>query len=235
MKSPLNARLLAVGCASLLTSLNCAAAPVFWTDWTSGTAGPNGSAVGVINTGNGTIDVTYSGEIQFIQTGAENNNYWVPSGPYISALVDNAPSTVDIIALSRTTTKTLTFSKPVDNLFLAVVSLNGNGWNFDEDFEVVSFGTGYWGGGTLTKVDLGNGVYQTTGTGEPHGVIRFSRAVSSISWTSQANENWNGFTVGTYGVANPPTPGVPDAGSTAVILGGALLTLARFRQSSKGR
>lgn len=182
-----------------------AAAPVNWVDWTSGTAGASGSATGVLNIGDSTVDVDYVGEIAFIQT-AGGGNYWNPSSPYVSALVDNAPGTTDIIALSRATSKTLTFSVPVQDLFFAVVSLNGNGYRFDQDFEVVGFGAGYWGNGTLTRVDLGSGQFQLNGSGEPHGVIRFTGAVSSITWTSLTNENWNGFTVGTYGIAPPPIP-----------------------------
>ncbi|MDP3288372.1 MAG: PEP-CTERM sorting domain-containing protein [Methyloversatilis sp.] len=180
------------------------AAPVNWVNWTSGTAGASGSATGVLNIGESTVDVDYSGEIAFIQT-AGGINYWNPSSPYISALVDNAPDTTDIIALSRATSKTLSFSVPVQDLFFAVVSLNGNGYRFDQDFEVVGFGAGYWGNGTLTRAELGGGQFQLNGTGEPHGVIRFTGAVSSITWTSLTNENWNGFTVGTYGIA-PPIP-----------------------------
>jgi hypothetical protein len=182
-----------------------AAAPVTWVDWTSGTAGTSGSATGVLNIGESTVDVDYVGEIAFIQTGG-GVNYWNPSSPYVSALVDNAPGTTDIIALSRATSKTLSFSLPVQDLFFAVVSLNGNGYRFDQDFEVVGFGAGYWGNGTLTRVDLGGGQFQLNGSGEPHGVIRFTGAVSSITWTSLTNENWNGFTVGTYGSAPPPIP-----------------------------
>lgn len=181
------------------------AAPVNWVDWTSGTAGASGSATGVLNIGESTVDVDYVGEIAFIQT-ASGGNYWNPSSPYVSALVDNAPNTTDIIALSRATSKTLTFSVPVQDLFFAVVSLNGNGYRFDQDFEVVGFGPGYWGNGTLTRVDLGGGQFQLDGSGEPHGVIRFTGAVSSITWTSLTNEYWNGFTVGTYGIAPPPIP-----------------------------
>ena len=56
---------------------------------------------------------------------------------------------------------------------------------------------------------LGNGTFQLNGSGEPHGVISFNRAVSSITWSSLTNEDWNGFTVGTYGeaiVAPIPVP-----------------------------
>ena len=191
-----------------------AAAPVIWVDWTSGSAGASGSATGVIDLGPAgpdasDISVSYSGEIRFIQT-AGGTNYWTGNpSPYVSAAVDNAPSTPDIIALSLPTSKTLTFSRPVNNLFFAVVSLNGNGYRFNEDFTIESFATGFWGNGTLTRQDLGNGTFQLNGSGEPHGVISFNRAVSSITWSSLTNEDWNGFTVGTYGeaiVAPIPVP-----------------------------
>jgi hypothetical protein len=197
--------------AACLWAGTAAAAPVIWVDWTSGTSG---SAAGVIDLGPAgpdasDIGVSYNGEIQFIQT-VGGTNYWTGNpSPYLSAAVDNAPPTPDIIALSQASQKTLTFSRPVNNLFFAVVSLNGNGYRFNEDFTIESFAAGFWGDGTLTRQDLGNGTFQLNGSGEPHGVIRFNRAVSSITWTSLTNENWNGFTVGTYGeaiVAPIPVP-----------------------------
>lgn len=204
----------ALAAAAGLWAGTAAAAPVIWVDWTSGIEGANGSAAGVIDLGPvgpgpADIAVSYTGEIQFIQT-AGGTNYWTGSNTtYQGASVDNRPPTPDIIALSRATSKTLSFSRPVDNLFFAVVSLNGNGYQFNEDFSIESFGPGYWGNGTLTRQDMGNGTYRLIGSGEPHGVIRFNRAVSSITWTSLTNENWNGFTVGTYGeaiVAPIPVP-----------------------------
>ena len=130
-----------------------------------------------------------------------------------------------MIALSLAAPKTLTFSQPVDNLFFAVVSLNGNGYRFNQDFEVVSTGPGYWGNGTLTKVNLGGGQFQLNGTGEPHGVIRFTGTVSSITWSSLTNEYWNGFTVGTYGVAP-----IPEPATVAMMLAGIAVVGAAARR-----
>jgi PEP-CTERM motif len=199
----------ATACASSAAAF---AAPVIWVDWTSGTAGPSGSALGTIDLGApgpdaADLGVSYSGEIGFIQTSG-GINYWAtgPNTTYQSPAVDNRPATPDIIALSRATPKTLTFSAAVDNLFFAVVSLNGNGYEFNENFTIESYGPGYWGNGTLTKQDMGDGKFRLIGSGEPHGVIRFDRAVSSITWSSLTNEYWNGFTVGTYGLAPPPVP-----------------------------
>jgi hypothetical protein len=204
---------IAAGALCALAPLS--AAPVTWVDWTSGTTGNNASATGNLTVDGTNVTVNYSGQIAFIQTSG-GTNYWNPSTPYISGLVDNAPSTTDIIANSTASVKTLTFSQPVDNLFFAVVSLNGNGYRFSQDFDIVSTGCGYWGCGGLTKVVSG-GTFDLNSTGgEPHGVIRFNGAVSSITWTSLTNEFWNGFTVGTYGLAQQqPGPG-PEPGPAAV-------------------
>lgn len=214
-----------IGLTALMVGLplTAQAAPVFWTDWTAGTAGANGTATGVLDIGGTLVDVTYSGQIQFIQTNG-GTNYWTEPNPanrpYTSASVDNAPPASDIIALSQATTRTLTFSQPVQNLLFGVVSLNGNGYRFNQDFDIVSFGQGFWGAGTLTRQDLGGGIYQLNGaTGEPHGIIEFQSAVTSITWDSLSNENWNGFTVGVRGVA-PVT--VPESGSVALLAMGAL-------------
>ncbi|MBE2241827.1 MAG: PEP-CTERM sorting domain-containing protein [Burkholderiaceae bacterium] len=211
-------------------SVPAAAAPVVWIDWTSGTPGANGSASGVVDLGApgpdaSDISVEYAGEIAFIQTSG-GTNYWTGNpSPYVSPEVDNAPGTPDIIALSSATSKTLTFSAPVDNLFFAVVSLNGNGYAFNEDFDILSYGCGYWGCGTLTKEIVGS-EYRLIGSGEPHGVIRFNRAVTSITWTSLTNEYWNGFTVGTYGAAPP----IPEPSTLALASLGLLGIIAAARR-----
>jgi hypothetical protein len=205
----------------LLLAAPAFAAPVNWADWQTATTGPSGTATGTFMTAGGPVAIDYQGEVAFFQNGVTGSlaNYFVQRTPppYTSALVDNAPPAAEMIALSQATSKTLSFSQPVDNLFFAVVSLNGNGYEFSQDFEVVSGGCGFWGCGTLTKQDMGNGKFRAVANGpEPHAVIRFTGSVSSITWTSLTNEYWNGFTVGTYGLAAP----VPEPAALALWLAG---------------
>ena len=72
-----------------------------------------------------------------------------------------------MIALSRTSVKTLTFSQPVSNLLFAIVSLNGNGYQFNRDFDVVSWGEGYCGCGEIARVEAGPSSGRTPVVGAP--------------------------------------------------------------------
>ena len=181
-------------------------AQVNWTDWISGTASPSGSATGTLSIGSVNVTVSYAGEIAFIETGT-GTDYFTPSAPYVSPTVLNRPPPSEMIALSLATQKTITFSQPITNPLFAVVSLNGNGYRFDRDFDILSYGAGYWGNGTLTKQSKPGGIYELDGSGEPHGVIEFQGTFSSITWTSLTNEYWNGFTIGVRSLATTPEPG----------------------------
>jgi hypothetical protein len=237
-----------------IASQTAFAAPTFWTDWqtNSGSAGFTGT--GTITTGSATVNVTYSNPqgIAFYQTGASGEtDYWRNSGsparnnassPFTSGTVDNIPTGTDIIALQFAGAQTLHFSQAVANPFFSYVSLNGNGYAFNQDFEILSFGDGtshpcgFWGCGTSTKnvVDLGGGnfEYQLLGTREPHGTIRFTGAFQDVSWRSLSNEYWNGFTVGVQGTA-VEVFGTPEPGSMALLcLGLAGLAIMRKRKSA---
>lgn len=219
------------------------AAPVFWTDWQGGDldAGAGFQAQGVITTMTSSVTVTYtnpdgigfyqpSGGIDYYANGANAGL----TSPYESSIVDNRPTGSDIIALQYAGTQTLQFSQAIANPVFAYVSLNGNGYSFDQDFDILSYGDpatghacGYWGCGTSYKnvVDLGGGVfeYQLLGTGEPHGAIRFKGSFDTVHWTSLSNEYWNGFTVGVQGTA-AEVFGVPEP--TGLALTGLALALA---------
>jgi hypothetical protein len=235
--------LLAAAPASLAS-----AAPVFWTDWTGSSAAGGFTANGTITTGSSTVAVTYNNPqgISFIQT-AGGTDYWTDiignrnnaTSPFTSPLVDNIPTGTDIIALNQAGLQTLSFSETIANPVFSYVSLNGNGYAFDQDFDILSFGNGtpadqcgYWGCGTSSKnvVDLGGGnfEYQLVGTGEPHGTIRFTGAFDTVSWRSLSNEDWNGFTVGVQGTAIEVFA-TPEPASLALFGIGLMGLLARRR------
>lgn len=260
---------MAAAVAAALGSVSASAIPVQWTDWESSSASNGYTAQGTIQSGTEVVGVTYNNPrgVAFDQLNG-GRDYWQnarsgrnpATSPYTSPElangVDNIPDGTDIIALRFAGMQTLSFSQTIANPFFAYVSLNGNGYAFDQDFELLSVGgvdgndCGYWGCGTSRKeiVDLGNGVfeYQLLGTGEPHGTLRFTGAFDSVSWRSLSNEYWNGFTVGIEGTqaqvfpcevdptlpqCNPGTA-VP-APATLLLMGLGLAGLGFTRQKLK--
>ena len=202
------------------------AAPYFWADWTGSDLDPGAGFIGqgTIATPTSTVQVTYTNPqgISFYQTSGGTDYYSGGSGatsPYTSTQVDNRPTGTDIIALQFKGTQTLQFSQAIANPVFAFVSLNGNGYEFDQDFEILSLGgvdgnaCGFWGcGGASRVVVTTNGVthYQLNsnniGGSEPHGTLRFLGTFDTLTWTSASNENWNGFTVGVQGTATEVCP-----------------------------
>jgi len=166
-----------------------AASAVTIVDWANLT---NASA-GIVS---GTVDgvgVQYSGSYSFAQTNGAGTNYWLPDN-YSQGLVTPLPDS-DVIALNDGGTKTITFTSPVTNVFLAFNSWNGNHVTFDRPFTIISQGGSYWGSGTFAPFGGNTGF---DGIGEVVGVLEFSGTFSSLSFTD-SSENWHGIQIGLDG------------------------------------
>jgi hypothetical protein len=219
-----------VACA--LVASPSAAQTINWTTWTSQ---PNSTtATGTMTIGGSTVNVTYTGEIGFTQLNHSGTNYYSPASTFSNGTtVPNGPSTPDMIAISGTaTTHTLTFSTPVNNLFMAIVSMGqpavGTTYTFDQPFTIFTQGpSSVYGGCTTCLSQTGN-----TLTGhEGDGVIGFTGPITTLSWTGSNPEFWNGFTVGAAGAGGPPST-VPEPSSLALLGSGliGLVPIARRRR-----
>jgi len=223
-----------------LVASTALAVPVNWTDWTAATVGNSGSATGSITIGSQTIGVSYTGQVLGAQTNGGGVNYWNPATPYLSTNVPNAPGTTDIIQISGQNTNqilnTITFDAALLDPVMALVSLGQPGtynvfYRFDQDFNLLSSGSGFWGGdaaGSLFDQGLVGDDYVLRGL-EGHGVVQFLGAVTSISWTADPYEYWHGFTIGAVEAAPVPEPG------TFLLLGAGLGGLAFWRRRTAKR
>lgn len=213
--------------------------------------------------GSTTVTVKYTppGGIAFFQASTGTDYFSQGQGgalgrnparsPYVSAKVPNIPDgggavgdKTDIVALQSAGTNRLEFTdastgQPISiaSPVFAYVSLNGNGYGFDQDFDILSFGDGtvrdqgFFGPGTSFKsVATVNGAtqYQLLGTGEPHGTLQFRGSFSTVTWQSLSNEYWNGFTIGVAQLADdvPIANAGPDQTLDATSASGATVQLA---------
>ncbi len=200
---------IAVASALAVVGLASAAQAVTYNyvDWTAANPG-GGTATGVItlpDTSTVTVDFAVvnpdgsAGSFFFAQTSGAGTNYWNPTTPYVSTQVDNAPGSTDILALIGGTNQTyqVTLSEAIKDPIMAIVSLGRGGSNttydFDSPFDIVSQGTGYWGGNGSALQELPGDILQGN---EGHGTIQFIGTFSTFSWVAPSPENWHGFTFG---------------------------------------
>lgn len=209
-----------------IAAMPASANVVTWTDWTEANVNDlTGTASGTA----GAVGVTYTGQV-FSQT-VVNGGFtsFAPATSFQGGIVDNAPDTGDIIALTGGTNTagggTITFSQAVTNPIIAIWSLGQGGVNAEFDFNATPSlqgggATSQYGGQSI--VVLGDNVFGVEG----NGVVEFVGTFTSISWTNPVFENWYGFQVGIAGVS------APEPASLA-LLGSGLAGLGALRRKKK--
>ena len=169
--------------------------PIYWTNWTSKTAGSPGSASGTISFPSSTVTVSCSGEIF---NAIDQGDWSQHPGTYNSSAVDNAP-TPNLVSIQliggNSIVNTISFSSLVYNPVMAIQSLGSSdtaSYVFTQPFTLLSQGGGHWGGGSASLSVVGN----TLTGNEGNGTIQFHGSFSSISWTVPDGENYHMFTIG---------------------------------------
>lgn len=199
---------LLIGGALALAIPQAASAAITWTDWQQ--AGAN-TVFGTV----GGVSVTYTGTYGFAQTNG-GIAYWDSTNWDGTA---GRPSGSDIIALNLAGTKTITFSSPVTDVYLAIMSWQGQGnTTFDQSFTQEGWvsGCGYWGCGLLTNVTANS----FTSNGEAHGILKFAGPITSLTFSESNNEFWHGIQVGIGAIPEPSTWALLILGFGAI--GGAM-------------
>lgn len=166
-----------------------------WADWNSSTLTP----ARVNGTLNGSVVIfTSTGPILAPQLGSATEVNFFQNFPetYTSPTVLNSPPNADAVRIIGPGTHTITFTSPVTNPVMAVLSLGGFNTvslNFGtQPVILLKTGPGHWGIGAPLTV-TGNVVAAKEG----NGLLQFPGTMTTLTFTSDLAETWWGFTIGT--------------------------------------
>jgi PEP-CTERM motif len=216
-----------VSCGILFIAIAAQSFGTTWVNWTALTTGTPGSATGTL----GAITISYSGElINGVINGT--SGIWSPNSSFIGGTVDTSPSAVnDDLRLIGTSAgnRTITFSSAVVNPVFAIWSLGAPTVPASFTFlgsAVPTLQAGgpnsQFGGSSITVSG------QVVNGAEGNGVVQFTGAFTSISWTSTP-ENFYAFTVGLNGASTVPEP----ATVALTVAGLGLLGVAARRKTGR--
>lgn len=186
--------LLAAASMYLVTG-SASAVAVSWTDWTSiSSTSASGTMDGV------NVSVSSSVMNGPSQTTCGTNWWTEPDATapaYTGGTVSNAPTPCEQVGLNSATRVSVTFSSPIDILYMALLSVGQPNYtvtyDFDQSFVIDSEGAGFWGN-DITDGVIGSG--DTLAMQEFHGVLRFTSPVTSLAFSTDPGENWHAFTFG---------------------------------------
>jgi hypothetical protein len=217
--------LISAALATVVGFASSASAGVLWTTWTSGTVdAASGSATGVM----GGVGVSYSGEMECLNCYSSG---WSPASTWANnpppSYSPGSDSGIQLWGGDPEVTDTITFSAPVLNPVMAIVSLGSPSipasfvFAEGENFILVGGGpSSQWGGQALTRDG------QTVWGVEGNGLVQFLGTYSSITWTNPQQEFYFAATVGE----------APEPSTWAMMgLGFAGLACAGFLRSAKAR
>jgi hypothetical protein len=184
---------------------------VYWATWSQVTPGASGTAAGTLSPPQGDVQISYAGEVdsESAATGGTTLSGWgpvtfTPASTFESATVGNGPPATGMIALAGTGTgtETITFSKPVKDLLVAVLSGATLEFDFDAPTTLLSSGKYVLGGLSMTGSVSASGQTMTVAGGA--GVVELPGTFSSLTFTMPAPESVCCFTVFTIGIRGLP-------------------------------
>lgn len=191
--------------ALLLAAAPARALTVSWGTWINA----EGLYGAQIDTPGGTVSAVYSGAATgLISSCIASPDRWA-TGDYNGAA--NRP-VCQAVVLSDGGAKALSFSAPLENPYLALMNWDGVTVLFDAPFDLVSYGSGYFGTGTPLVNGFSTGF---TGDGPVHAILRFNGTFTSIGFTDTDSGRPRFLTVGAG-----PAAVVPEPASWAMLIAG---------------